>query len=239
MISRTIGEVVGEIPCISEVAFNRLNASDPFEQKKLMKATWVLVVIPSYIKRTAGPQFPFDVDSKGNLIEVPVNQVQNGKELVFSCSLENIRLSGSYPLKGRENMPIFHEDSLNEVFDQCGASSDKTSVYFMRRYIVEESRALAYVKQKQLVEKYGFGVTPTRIRALFHAIDILEFGTCSDVSKPQATCARGPETVLLGWDSYSVAIGFFTLKSGVEVFNCDAARDSVGVAPGIPLEEVL
>jgi hypothetical protein len=234
-ISRFLGTPVGPIPCISEAAFDMLNKPDPFEEGKLMKDTWVFVVDPAQLKRIAGPEMPFDVDDKKNLVKVPADQVPNGKELVFSCSLKNIKLICD-TLKGRENMPVF-EGSYDEVFDQCAASSDKTSVYFMRRCIVEKSRNLDYTRQEQLVKQYGFGVTPIRIRALFHTIVILESGTCPDTNRLRYTYARCPDIVHIGNNGHHVVIGGFAPDSGVRVlYFSDCDNDRIGVAPGVPAE---
>jgi hypothetical protein len=229
-ISWAIGQPVGEIPCISEVAFNRLNAPDPFEQGKLMKETWVFVVVPAYVKRIAGPEMPFDFDNGGNLVVVSEDQIQHGKELVISLSLKNFKPVFSCPLKGRENMPILCN---NRVFDQCGASSDKTSVYFMRRCIVEGSRGLVYAKQEQLVEQYGFGVTPIRVRALFDAIIILESGTCSDARGKLWSFARSPDMLDRGDGARHVCVGAFFPGAGVTILESNSVSAEIGVAPGV------
>jgi hypothetical protein len=235
MINRIIGQVWGEIPCISEVAFNKLYAEDPFEKGKSIKDTWVLVVLPAYIKRKAGPQTPFKLDDKGNLVKVPEDQVQNGTELVASLSLENIKMCASYSLKEEEKMCVVcDERSDPEVFEQCGVSSDRTRVYLMRKYIVNGSRNLAYANQKALVESYGFGVTPICIRAFFDVISIVEFGTCPDVFEPQQSYMRSSDRVQIQGRDYYAAMGSFKSDVGLEVCALpDLARPHIGVAPCI------
>jgi hypothetical protein len=235
-ISQIIGKVRGPIPRIREVVFNKLNDPDPFEPNKCMKDTWVFVVVPSGVTRTAGPQTPLDFDNKGNLVEVPEDQVQHGKELVISLSLKNLKLVCVYSLKGRENL-VFNQGIDNEVFDQCGVSSeDGTRVHLMRRCIVEKSRELCYSDQKKLVEQCGFGITPTRIRALFHAVVILESRTCSDGNNPQLSFARSPDLVRIRNNSHFVCIGGFATHLGMSVFLTTDGHRTIGVAPCIPAD---
>jgi hypothetical protein len=239
MISQIIGEVRGPIPCISERVFNMLNAPDPFEPNKCMKDTYVFVVFPSEVTRFAGPQTPLDFDDKGNLVVVPADQVQNGKKLVISLTLTNIRLLCSYPLKGRENMPVFNMFDSGLLLNQHSASSDKTRVWFMARCIAEASRKLPYDAQAELVGEVGFGVTPIRIRVLSNVISILESGTCPDGRTPWSY-VRGTNLDIVKWHDkpcYVVA-GGYACFSGLRLGFREVSftHQDLGVVPGIPAD---
>ncbi len=236
-ISRLLGEMVGQIPCISEVFFSILNTPDPFEEGKLCKDSFVFVVDPHLIKRTAGVGTPLDLDAQGNLIELPADQVQNGKELLIPHSLKNFRMLCCHPLEGKQNMPVFIHYSSDTVFNRCGASSNKVSVYFMRRCVADESRNMTYANQEILVTERGFNITPLRVRALFDAVEILESGTCPDSEKPRYTIARCSDIVCFGSDEYHACIGGFAPRSGADVFNSgDFNHGRIGVVPGVPAE---
>jgi hypothetical protein len=236
-ISRFLGELVGEIPLISAVVFGVLNTPDPFEEGKSFKDTWVFVVDFPLIKRTAGEGTPLDLDKQENLIELPADKVQNGKELLIPHSLKNLRMLCSHPLEGKKNMPVFSKKhSSVEVFNQCSASSNKVSIFFMRRCIAKESSNMTYANQEILVTERGFIITPLSIRALFDAVQILESGTCPDSEKPRYTYARCSDIVRYGSKVYHACIGGFAPSSGARVIgsDCDIAR--IGVAPGVSAE---
>ncbi len=235
-ISRLLGEVVGQIPCISEVFFSILNTPDPFEEGKLCKDSFVFVVDPHLIKRTAGEGTPLDLDAQGNLIELPADQVQNGKELLIPHSLKNLRMLCSHPLEGKQNMPVFAHYSEDDIFNQCGASSNKVSVHFMRRCVADESRNMTYANQEILVTERGFDVTPLRVRALFDAVEILGSGICPDSHKLQYTYARCSDIVRYGSYDYHAAIGGFAPRSGARVCDDDFGVDCVGVVPCVSAE---
>jgi hypothetical protein len=247
-ISRILGKVLGEIPCISEEVFNKLNTKDPFEEKKLMKDTWVFVVVPAYVERTVSPRTPLGLNDEGNLVEIPKHRIQKGSKLKIPLSLKNIEVLCFYLLRGKKNKPVFHKLANKRVFEQCGASSDKTSVYFMRRWIVEESRSLPYAEQEELVGRFKFGVTSMRVRALFDAITILESKTCpDDVVGPFHRLARCSDTVLIKGYGYHPVIGDFfrctnlrgrRIHYGVKVYytRSNIAHNVYGVVPSISAE---
>ena len=235
-ISRFLGELVGEIPLISAVIFNVLNTPDPFEEGKSFKDTWVFVVDPHLIKRTAGEGTPLDLDEKGNLIELPVDQVQNGKELLIPYSLKNLRMLCSHPLEGKKNMPVFASYSNDAVFNQCSAISNQVRIFFMKRCIAEESRNMTYANQEILVTERGFDITPIRIRALFDSVEILESGTCPDSEKPRYTYARCSDIVRIGSSVCHAGIGGFAPRSGACVSDSGCDYDGIGVAPGVAAE---
>jgi hypothetical protein len=213
-IRRILGTIVGEIPCISEVAFNRLNDPDPFEEGKLMKDTWVFVVVPNELDAVTGNCEPVVLDEDGKLIELSYSQVRKRAEedCLIPLSLTNLRqlyfasskrrhrslFRGMHPSLLFKNNSIFKEsvDPSNfiECVKQCNGL-DKTRVFFMRSCIVEESRSLPYVEQEKLVGNHGFGVAPILVRALVDIVVILETATCPDSRYPQNTYAQCSDIV--------------------------------------------
>ena len=233
-ISQYIGTVYEEIPYISEERFNELNEPDSYETGKLKKETWVFVVVPSYVLRTASQDTPLALDEEGNLVENQQTAATEKKQLKISLSLKNLKILCSYPLRGKENTPVFDEDSSAEVFNQCNTCPDKVRVYFMRKHIADQSRGMNYFNQVELVKRHGFEVTPLRERSLFDSITILDSGTCPDDRNPP-TYARNPDTVRNGGRVYQSVIGGFT-RSGVLVSCSNDAFVGIGVVPGVPAE---
>jgi hypothetical protein len=247
-IDPTLGEVIGPIPCIHETVFKILGTPDPFQEGKLIKETYMLVVFPSHIKRTAGFQTPLDLDSQGNLIKVFADQIQHGKELVISLTPKNIRVLtyyplSSYPREKDENIVVFNKVGFNEadnnpIFDHCSNISDKTRVYLMRRCVIGKN--LPYAEQEELVKKFGFDVTPTCVRMLSNAVEILTSGTCPDnfssfqTSQAESIFACGPEPVVcVNGENGHPAIGGFIRGKGLYPYYCEDndAQKFLGVAP--------
>ncbi|HSW86117.1 MAG TPA: F-box protein [Rhabdochlamydiaceae bacterium] len=240
-IGQYIGTVDEEIPYISEEHFNELNKLDPYEKGKLKKETWVVVVVPSYVLRTASQDAPLALYEAGNLVENQQTVSPEEKQLKIPLSLKNLKILCLYPLKGKENMPVFDPNSESTVFDQCGLSTNKINIYFMRRHIVEESRGKPYAEQEQLLKDHGDKVIPLMPRALFDVISILQKGNCPDGCVPRWTFARHPDMVGYGNYAYRSIIGSFAPLSGVNVENssfCGVVYDhaSIGVVPGGPAE---
>jgi hypothetical protein len=250
IISQFFGKVIEEVPPISEECFNELNQPDPFEKGKSKVENYVLIVMPTKIARTVDKETPLALDDLGNLIVSPKQEnelnLASKQELEIPFSLRNIKVLCSYPLKGKENMPVFNEGgSTAEVFEQCGACPNKINVYFMRRHIVDQSRGEHYADQEELVKAEGFEVTPLRERVLFNFLQILQDGTCPDARNPW-TCARSPDTVHYGNDVYQSVVGGFTPRDGVHVrySHCFGIKHT-GVVPGgsaevlqpLPLDE--
>jgi hypothetical protein len=233
-----LGKMIGQIPFISEVFLNVLNAPDPFEEDKLIKDTFVFIVDFPQIERTVDEETPLDLDEQGNLIELDADQVQKqtGKVLLIPNMPKNLRVLCSHPLKGKENMPVFSKYSSDEVFNQCSVSSNKVSVYFMRRCVADETRDMDYPGEEKFVNKRGFDVTPFRVRALFDAVEILESGTCPDSGKPRYTYARCSDIVRFGTDEYHAGIGGFAPRSGADVSIDDGDDVDISVAPGVSAE---
>ncbi len=235
-ISRLLGEVVGRPEPICQAIFNKaLYDSDPFEDGKLMKETFVFVVEPYLIRRIAGDGAQLDLNQAHNLIELPADKAQSEKELMIPCTFRNLRVLCSLPLEGKENMPVFCYYSDDEVFNQCSASSNKVNVYFMRRCVAEKSRGITYAAQKNYLQERGFEPSPVRIRALFDAVEILESGTCPDSHEPQWTCIRCAETVTLDFDGkvYQASVGAFSADTGL-IVGTDYEDDDLGVVPCVP-----
>jgi hypothetical protein len=240
IISQFIGKVVEKIPPISEKSFNELEEPDPYETGKLKRQTFVFVVDPSFVMRTVGKEAPLALDDLGNLIESPEREsgqspenTTEKSELKIPLSLKNIKVLCSYPLKGKENMPVFDERSENEVFEQCNALPDKIAVYFMRRHVIDQGKRMLYDEQRKLVEDKGFEVTPLRIRAIFDSVDILKEGTCPDGRASQGYIySHHSETVFYGCNVYHTFIGCFHPGDGLLV-NDDLFDEAFNsVAPG-------
>jgi hypothetical protein len=238
-ISQYIGRVEEEIPDISEECFNKLNELDPYEEGKLKRETWVVVVVPSYVLRTPSQDTPLALDTAGNLVKVKKHQSAaiEEKQIKIPLSLQNLKMLCLYPLKGKEKMPVFSLNSILAIFKQCGLPTHKTNVYFMRRHIVEESRGKSYVEQEQILKNHGDEVIPLKPRTLFDAISILQTGNCpDDVGVSQRTFVRHPDTIPLGNSSYRSVIGGFEPFSGVTLFGLDTCYTcndhTFGVVPG-------
>lgn len=235
-ISRFIGKMVGEVPSISEKWLLKLSEEDAFEKDKSLGENYVFVVTPPFLTRTVDQDTPLALDKSGNLIESPLGIVAN-QELSIPLSFKNLRILCSYPLKGKENTPVFDKTSLTEVFNQCHTCADKVRVYFMRKHIANQSKGVAYVDQEELVKRHGFEVTPLIVRALFDSITILDSGTCPDDRKPWAF-TRNRDTVLYN-NVYQSIIGGFALRAGMRV-DCISCEDAfIVVAPCVPADGIL
>jgi hypothetical protein len=231
IISQFFGKVIEEVPPISEECFNELKQPDPFEKSKLKVENYVLIVMPTKIARTIDEETPLILDDLGNLIESPDQNPAQKRELKIPFSLRNINVLCSYPLKGKENMPVFAGDSEDEVFKQCAACPNEISVYFMRRYVVDLSRGKSYADQETLVKAEGFKVTPLRERVLFNFLKILQDGTCPDTSYP-LTYVRSSDAVHFG--NNQLIVGGFLPRAGVFIIGDDVQDQvCVGVVPGV------
>jgi hypothetical protein len=233
IISQFFGKVIEKVPPISEERFNELKQPDPFEKSKSKAENYFFIVMPTVIARTVTA---LALNDLGNLIESPEQENEQNpaekRELKIPLSLQNIKVLCSYPLKGKENMPVFDENSAAEVFKQCGACPDKISVYFMRRHVAEQSRGKSYPDQEKLVKEEGFEVTPLRARVLFNSLKILQDGTCPDARNP-LTYARSPDIVHYGNNAaYHSIVGGFALRAGAHVLFSYFDSDFVGVVPG-------
>lgn len=237
-ISQFIGMVDEEIPPISEKQFNELNELDPYEKGKLKKETWVVVIVPSHVLRSASQDVPFALDEAGNLVQNQQTAATEEKQLKIPLSLKNLNILCLYPLTGKKETPVFDSNSTSAVFDQCGLSTNKINIYFMRRHIVEESRGKPYAEQEKLLKDHGDEVIPLKPRALFDVISILQKRNCPDGRVPRWTYSRHFDIIRFGNNNaYHSLIGGFAPLSGVEVRDFyDDACDSIGVVPGGPAE---
>jgi hypothetical protein len=235
IMSQFFGKVIERVPPISEECFNELKQPDPFEKSKLKVENYVFIVMPTKIARIIDEETSLILDDLGNLIESPGKENEHNpaqkRELKIPFSLQNIKVLCSYPLKGKENMPVFDENSEAEVFKQCGLCSGKISVYFMRRHLVEQSRGKSYVEQEKLVKGEGFEVTPLRERVLFNSLKILQDGTCPDARNP-LTYARSPDTVHYGNNAHHSVVGGFAPCAGARVDDYGYDDERFGVVPG-------
>jgi len=238
IIGQFYGKVVGSVPPISQFWFDKLNKPDPYAPKELGRDNYVVVVNPSYIKRSVDQKTPLDLDNTGSLVEVAADAVME-RNLTIPFSLKNLRTLSSYPINGKENLPVFAKNSWDEAFRQGTSFPERVGVYFMRRFVVEQSRGLPFAAQETIVTtpNEGFTVTPLRIRALFDSISILRSGTCPDGrGKRRWTIARTSDIIRLNNREYHLEIGGFAPGSGVGVGRDDIDDDDIGVVPGGPAE---
>jgi hypothetical protein len=257
VISQLFGEIVGQIPPISEKWFNKLHEKDPFSKTKLIGETFFFIVVPSLITRTVDQETPLILDDSGNLIELPKQENKHSnstetstverRELTFPLSLKNLNVICSYPLRGKENMPVFAKDHPlfqplgAEILNQCSTHPDKIGVYFMRKQVAKQTKWEFYANQKKLVEFKGFKVTPLKERALFDAVNILKSGTCPDklVYKRGTiyvhNCVRNSDTVFCHNRAYQSSIGGFNrgVRGLVIDISDDNAVSNTYVVPGI------
>jgi hypothetical protein len=245
IISQFIGEVVEEIPPISEGIFNELQRPDPYETEKLKKQTFIFVVSPSFVMRTVDQKTPLALNQLGNLIESSKQESEQTlanttkkSKLHSPLSLKNIKVLCSYPLKRKENRPVFFDKYSNNdaIFTQCDTRPDIITVYFMRRNVIEKSKGMSYNEQQRLVKDKGFEVTPLRVRVLFDVVGILKDGTCPEARAPQLSYSCHPETVLFNNYIFHLAVGGFTLLGGLQVIPQLGNSTEFGVVPGVPAE---
>lgn len=236
-LNTNISCLLKDIPHISELFPFLLNCHRHFEKGKLIKDTFEFVVDFPWIKRTAGKETPLGLDEQGNLKELPADQVKEGEELVIPFSSRNLKVLCSYPLKGKENVPIFARYSDDKIFNQCGASSNNVRVYLMRKYIADESWYKTCIDQENFVNEKGFDITPFRIRILYDAVKILESGTCPDSESLWYTYARCSDILHYNDEVYLAAgIGGYAPCSGtIDVYGVDD-ESSHGVVPCVSAE---
>ena len=148
-------------------------------------------------------------------------------------SLKNQRILSQYPLSGQENMPVFHEDSYEPVFEQCNAPAP-SGIYIMKAQVLPESRGKSFANQLALANG---NITPLTVRTWSSAIRILNGLTCFDGRGELWTYARAPETLTIGGNKHHAISGGFARGSGLLVSSFDF--DCVAVAPGGPAELLL
>lgn len=187
MIGELFGKVIGRVPPISEYWFDKFakNMADPYETTKLFKDNFVVLVDPSLIERAVDKETPLDIDESGNLKEVAPDAVLE-QTLTIPFSLRNLHLLSKYPLKGKEHLPVFGNDSEGEFFELSTSYPKQIGVRIMRRSILNESRYKDFDRRKDFDEKdalveqlapgQGFEVESLRRRSLFNAILILNTG---------------------------------------------------------------
>jgi hypothetical protein len=239
IIGEFLGKVVGQVPRISEYWFNKFAAAlpNPYQQGKLFRDSFVVLVDPSFIERTVNRKTPLAVDEVGNLVEVSPDSIVE-QTITFPLSLRNLEVISRYPLKGKENLPVFNKiDSWTEAFEHSTSFPAQVGLRIMSRSILEESRGLGFGGQQALVEKkapnQGFELESVRRRALFDAVSILTTGECPDrCGEHLWTYVRGPDTVTINGRAYRLAVGGFAPGAGVSVRDYDFVNGSFGVVPG-------
>ena len=133
---------------------------------------------------------------------------------------------------GKEHTPVF--DIVNEeVLAQNDYCPMRVNVYYQRKKIVNETRGMPYLKQKDFVEERGSSVMTLGPRVLSNAVLILLSGTCPDINR---LYARTSSSIWYGAIIYQSDIGGFAPRSGATIDACVSACANVGVAVGIPAE---
>jgi len=237
-IRRTLGEPIGNVPCVTVEFFNRLSQPDLFDPTKFQKETIELVVEYQFIERLLGTiKCPLVLDACGNLVEVsPSNgtkvddATQTPTRIPFT--LRNRITLAKYPLMGKEHMPVF--DFVNgQVVLQNDYCPLRVNVYYQTRRIVEGTRGLLYSEQKAFVEERGLAVMPLGLRVLSNEVQILLSGTCSN---DRRSYARTSCPVRYGANVHQSTIGGFAPRCGVSVGQGDSAFSGIGVVAGGPAE---
>jgi hypothetical protein len=237
-ISQFLGKIVGKIPLIDEIFLGILDKPDPFRTQKSIGDNYLFAVLPSRLQRTQETQLT--LDEKGNLVLDPLNQE---KDLEVGLSKHNLKMLFSYPLNGEEHGPVFNENSLLEAFDQVLPSSDKVSVYFMRKRVVKGTGKLAWDAGKELVERVSLveeiklGAVSASARMFVDGMCILKSGTCFDQREPW-TFACTPDVVHLDNRDVQLIVGGYAAGAGLGVYEHDGSSDeSVFIAAGVSAEE--
>jgi hypothetical protein len=239
MTCKYLGDLVEKVPLISAVFLEILDAPDPYEPGKMFRQNFLFVVIPSRIRRINETELT--IDAEGNLIS---DLEKQEKTIEVALTSKNLKMLCSYPLNGKENLPVFHRNHC-AAFEQCAPYTDKISVYFMRKGDI--GRDLLYdvdcchyvgldaredrIFQKHLVKDVvGFKVTSLFQRTFANCLMILDSGTCFDVDFHYA---RTPDR---GGHAYRLLTGGFVPKIGL-IFSTGVFYDcTVGVVPGVPAE---
>ena len=237
-IRRTLGEPIGNVPCVAVEFFNRLSQPDLFDPTKFQKETIELVVEYQFIERLLGTiKCPLVLDACGNLVEVsPSNgtkvddATQTPTRIPFT--LRNRITLAKYPLMGKEHMPVFNYVN-NQIVSQNDYCPLRVNVYYQTRKIVKGTRTLPYSKQKAFVEKRGSAVMPLGPRVLSNEVQILLSGTCPDSQESFARCSS---PVYHGVNVCQSTIGGFAQRIGVSVNSCNFVIDTHGVVAGGPAD---
>lgn len=242
IMSQYLGKVVEKIPPMTEKQFKELEEPDPFEEGKLKRETFVFIVDPSFVMRTINQETSLALYDLRNLNLTESSKQESEQSemnttrqqtLNIPLSLKNIKVLASYPLKGKENIPVFNYFNAI-VLQQCNTCPDQISVYFMRKQVV--GRGMRYEDQENLVKDKGFEVPSLRVRVLFDTISILKNGTCPD---GRWAYSRHPEITRYNNAYYyhSTVGGFFAPRTGVNIDDDYYDYfDSLGVVAGRPAE---
>ena len=242
-IRRTLGEPIGNVPCVTVEFFDRLSQPDLFDPAKFQKETFELVVEYPFIERVLGTnECPLALDECGNLVEVPPSDgtevddaAQTPTRIPFT--LRNRITLAKYPLMGKEHMPVFSyvSDLALMQNDYCPLN---VNVYYQTRRIVDGTRNLPYSEKKAFVEAKGLSVMPLGSRVLSNIVQIIFSGICPD---DKTSYARTSSLFYLGGDVYQTALGGFEPVLGMYVMDfiqCEK-NDKVGVVAGGPAEAVV
>jgi len=230
MFRKFFGEPVGEIPCISAKLFDCLSQPDPFEPEKLQSETFEFIVEFPAVERVLEASTSLALDDDYNLITANVSVMDNQIPTIIPFSLNNQITLFNFPLAGKEHLPVIasiHE-SVIPFFDYCPA---QVNVYYQRKMIMVESKGRTLNNSIMFAREKGLQVMDLGPRLLSNAIEILQFGTCSD--------ATGCMT-RINFRSLRKTLCFnnFVLGQGVHVTTAPYSHRTLGAAVGLPADAV-
>jgi len=200
-ISQVLCKAEGATPTISEADFNSLLEVDPWDGEHFIAENYVLVVPPEVFKRATGPDY--HLNSQGNLVRPPVLRIDErgvlalppqrspgdaSRVVSIPFGLRNLTVLCKNPLK-RTHMPVFafskgpgDEDGVLGTYDSQVSRGlrEESRIWLMRKQGVNGS-SFKYADQVETLRAQRFTTTPTSIRALSNAVEILESGQCPDV----------------------------------------------------------
>lgn len=241
MIEQLLGEVIGEIPNISSECFDKLGKKDPFcSWEHTMDKNFIFMVVPYAIKRVSGEKFPCTLNANGDLVvKSPENIIK--EELIIPFSLNNLVVLCSYPLKGKEYLPVFGKKFANAWTDHYKPCSDKITVSFMRRATYYRSARVRDLDWKERdLDFLKFNEVSLIHRALFSAMEILSSGRTEDI-KSSYWCSFA-RTINFSKKNDQLFIGNFQRGIGLDVLTASemqAKYEMGGLVPECAAEANL
>jgi hypothetical protein len=238
-----LGEFIGSVPNLSQEVFDTLmTGMDPYEPEKKMSKTFVVVVEPTHILRLFH-QALFDDLVKNGDFDVKTAAIDSLKEngLIIPYSVKNLKILGEHPLNKKGNGLVFNSNSL-AILDQYNTIAKTVNLSIMRLEVPKESLNLPYLKQKELLKKYGQAMAPLCTRLYFDLGEVLTKGTCPDKKAEPLSSYTWTSDELQTDASHSLILGGFSPDSGLD-FMLDeinsTVHPSLGSVPYLNAKVVL